>query len=90
MNASTTFCRSRVATPHQRQYARILMREIELPTDVITLLHRRFFEAASVSFPEQGTRVDDALGALSFSHAKQLIAVLLRERNEQFGEEVES
>lgn len=85
MTARSNFALTRPASPHQKQYARILMREIELPTDVITLLHRRFFEKAGVPCPEPGTRVEAAVDALTFAHASHLVDVLVKERNEQRG-----
>lgn len=89
-SARRSFALTRPATPHQRQYARILMREIELPTDVITLLHRRFYSAAGIECPAPGTRLDEALAALTFPQAANLIGVLMRERNEQCGDEDEA
>lgn len=78
---------SKPASPHQRQYTRILVRELDLPTDVITLLHRRFYESARVPFPVPGMRFDDALGELTFAHAANLITVLRREHVRIYGAE---
>lgn len=86
MTARSNFAFTRPASPHQKQYARILMRDIELPTDVITLLHQRFYASANVACPAPGTRLDDALNALTFVQAVNLIDVLVKERNEQRGE----
>lgn len=88
MNApQKAYLQNRPASPYQRQYARILMRELDLPTDVITLLHRRFYNAAKVPFPQSGTRLDDALGTLTFAHAGQLIGVLVKEHKDTLGDE---
>lgn len=85
--ARNGFAPTRPATPHQRQYARILMRELDLPTDRITLLHRRWYEKAGVPEQEPGTRLDVALGALNFAQASSLIGVLEQERKEQRGDD---
>ncbi len=80
------FAPTRPATPHQRGYIRVLMGELELPTDQITLLHRRFYEAAGVPEQEAGRNLNVALSELNFAQAANLIGVLKREHDEQRGE----
>jgi len=85
--ARTGFAPTRPATPNQRNYIRILMGEIELPTDQITLLHRRFYESAGVPVREPGERIDTALASLTFAQAVSLIETLQRECADQTGDE---
>lgn len=67
------------STPHQRLYARTLMRELDLDTARITLMHRGYFEAAEVAFPEAGTDVDAALCALTKAECSALVMALKAE-----------
>lgn len=85
-SAMSGFAPTRPASPHQRGYLRVLMSELELPTDQVTLLHRRFYEAAGIPEQPAGRNLNDALATLTFAHAASLIDVLKRERNEQRGE----
>lgn len=71
-----------LSTPHQRLYIRTLLREQELPTDVITTLHRRAFEQARVELPAQGLSLDLALCALNRLQASQLIDALKQQGGE--------
>lgn len=67
------------ATPHQRQYARILMRELDLDTRAFTRAHDRFYRIAGIPTPEHGKSVDDGLCALD---RKQISALLQALKNE--------
>lgn len=83
MTARTAQLPASPATPHQRLYVRTLMQRLELDVSYITLMHRRFFEAAGVPVPEQGSRVDAALCALSKMQAVALISALLKEVSDE-------
>jgi len=64
------------ATPHQRQYARILMRDNDLDTRCFTLAHDRFFRTAAVTPPRHGSEVDAGLCALDRKQITALIQAL--------------
>lgn len=68
------------STHHQRAALRSCMRQLELPTDCITLLHRRHYEAAGVAMPAVGVELNAALCALSCTRASRLIEVLRAEQ----------
>lgn len=67
------------ATPHQRQYARILMRELDLDTRAFTRAHDRFYRIAGIPAPEHGKSVDDGLCALDRSQIAALLQALKNE-----------
>jgi len=90
ISARRGFAPTKPATPHQRGYLRVLMGELELPTDQITLLHRRFYEAAGVPEQPAGKNLNVALAELTFAQAAALVGVLKREHQEQRGEDDES
>jgi len=65
------------STSHQRLYIRTLLRDLSLPTDRITLQHRRVFEKAQLDADTHAGRVlDDVLTELSRSQACTLIDTL--------------
>lgn len=64
------------ATPHQRQYIRCLLRDADLPTDRVTLMHKRLFERAKLPVPTPGTDVDSHLCAMNRAEAGRLIDAL--------------
>jgi hypothetical protein len=66
------------ATSNQREYARVLMRQLELPTDHITLMHRQAFRDAGIPPREPGRQVDVVLGELTRAEAEALIGALKR------------
>lgn len=80
MNAAATaagaqrIARVGPATPHQRQYARILMRELNLDTRFFTRAHERHYRAAQLTPPAPGGDVDAGLCALD----RQQISALLQ------------
>ena len=78
-SAALRATRDAPSTPHQRLFIRTLMREAELDTFTITLMHRRHFEAASLPAPEPGARVEDVLGALTKGQASALAGALQKE-----------
>lgn len=67
------------ATPHQRLYARTLMRDLDLDTRAFTLAHDRFFRTAGLTPPLHGSDVDAGLCALD---RKQISALLQALKNE--------
>lgn len=65
-----------LATPHQRMAIRCGFRELELPTDQVTLLHRTHFRRAGLPDPTPGTDVDSHLCAMTRAEASRLIDAL--------------
>lgn len=73
------------STPHQRLFIRTLLRQVELPTDFITLSHLHLFRSAGgVPEPREGRGVDDVLTELTKTQASSLIQVL-RSRAARYG-----
>ena len=70
------------ATPHQRQYARILMRELDLDTNAFTRAHDRYYRTAGLEAPEHGTSVDVGLCGLDRAQISALLRSLVAERGE--------
>jgi CRP-like cAMP-binding protein len=68
-----------LSTPHQRQAIRCAMRDQDLPTDRITLLHKRLFASASLPAPTPGTDVDSHLCAMRKEEASRLLDALRRQ-----------
>lgn len=66
----------RPSTSRQHQAIRSLLHALELPTDVITLMHRIPFGRAGIPQPRQGMQLDTALGDLTRVQASRLIDVL--------------
>lgn len=81
MNAQAEFApvRRMLATPHQRMYARTLMRQLDLDTRRLTLMHRGYFETAQVTFPGAGEDVDAALCALTKAECSALVMAMKAE-----------
>jgi len=67
------------ATPHQRQYARILMRELNLDTSAFTRAHARYYRMAGLPAPEHGSSVDAGLCGLDRAQISALLRVLAAE-----------
>ncbi len=67
------------ATPHQRQYARILMRELNLDTSAFTRAHARYYRMAGLPAPEHGSSVDACLCGLDRAQISALLRVLAAE-----------
>ncbi len=67
------------STPHQRLYARVLMNSLDLDTGRITAMHERYFDAAKIAVPEQGSDVDAVLCGLTRIQASNLIGALQKE-----------
>jgi len=67
------------ATPHQRQYARILMRELDLDTTAFTRAHDRYYRMAGLAAPEHGGNVDAGLCGLDRAQISALLRVLAAE-----------
>jgi|GEM_PF-1737754 len=67
------------ATPHQRQYARILMRELDLDTRAFTLAHDRFYRMAKLAPPAHGSDVDAGLCGLDRRQISALLQALKAE-----------
>lgn len=73
------------ATGQQKEYARILMRKLELPLDVITYSHRRTCTSVGVWNEQEfsmriGMRVDAALDELDIAQCAALISALKAQR----------
>lgn len=68
------------STPRQRLYARILFRDLDLPTDYITKMNFAVFDAAGLPRPTEGTRVDSALESITVDQCKKLITALEGEK----------
>jgi hypothetical protein len=66
------------STSNQREYVRNLLARLDLPTDVITLLHAQAFRDAGLPAREAGRQVDVVLGELTRAEAQSLIEVLKR------------
>lgn len=66
------------ATSNQREYVRNLMARLELPHDVITLMHAHAFRDAGLQPREAGRSLDAVLGELTRAEAQALIEVLKR------------
>ncbi len=65
------------STSHQRLYIRTLLRDLGLPTEHVTLQHRRVFEGAQLAADvHAGRKLDDVLTELSRSQASVLIDAL--------------
>lgn len=67
------------STTAQRDYAIVLMSKIELDTRFLTLMHRRFFEAAYLHMPGPGKRISDVLASLTRSQMSLLLRALKRD-----------
>lgn len=80
------------STSHQRLFIRSLMRQQELPTQQITLLHRRLFKRAHLAEPTTGTDLDSHLCAMTRAEAGRLIDALRADdaapQRERIGERV--
>lgn len=68
------------STPHQRLYTRTLLRELELPVNQVTIMHRDLFAAAGVDWRD-GASMDATLEGLTRAQASRLIDKL-RERGD--------
>lgn len=79
MRYSTGQLVTKLATPHQRLYVRTLMEQLDLDVSYVTLMHGRFFVGARIPKPEQGSRIDAVLCALTWAQASALITVLKKE-----------
>lgn len=60
------------STPHQRDYIRDLMRQIELPLDRVTVMHRDLFRAAGIPWRDY-VDLDAELATLTRGQASRLI-----------------
>ena len=67
-----------LSTPHQRLAIRCALRELDLPADRVTVMHRDLFKAAGVPWNE-GKDLDGELCAMTKAQASSLLAKL-RER----------
>lgn len=74
---------AKLSTPHQRLYARTLMRQLELDTQRISLMHRRVFEAANLTVPASGDDVDAVLCALTAAQISTLVSALKEEAGDE-------
>lgn len=66
------------AGPHDRQFIRTLMFELDLDVLYVTAAHRRFFDAAGLT-ADVGADVDAVLSRLTKPQAKALAAALKKE-----------
>ena len=67
------------STPHQRLYARTLMRQLDLDTRFFAAGHDRFFLQAKLIRPERGADVDAHLCGLTRSQISALLQALKAE-----------
>ena len=67
--------RSNGSTPHQRLHARTLMNRLELPTHIVTVMHRDIFRSCSIDWHD-GQGMDERLETLTREQIGALIAVL--------------
>lgn len=65
------------STAHQRLYIRTQLRQRELPTDVVTVMHRDLFRQADVPWRD-GFPLDAELCALTKEQAARLADLLRR------------
>lgn len=70
-------------TAHQRQYARILMTQLELSVDRFTCQHRVPFRAARLPEPPLDGDVDAHLRTLSKAQASHLVRALKAQTGEE-------
>ena len=66
------------STPHQRLAIRCALREQDLPTDRVTVMHRDLFQRANAPWNE-GLDLDGELCAMSREQASRLL-VAVKER----------
>lgn len=64
------------STPWQRLYIRTMLRQLDLPTDYVSRLNFRAFDAAKLPRPVLGKRVDEVLEALTKQQASALIRAI--------------
>lgn len=67
------------STPHQRLYARTMMRQLELDTQRFSAAHERFFLRAKLIRPERGGDVDAHLCAMTRTQISALLQALKAE-----------
>ncbi len=60
------------STPHQRLYARTLLREQELPVNKVTVMHRDLFARAGIEWKD-GADLDGTLCACTRAQISRLI-----------------
>ena len=70
-----TRTRTNGSTPHQRLFARSLMNRLELPTHIVTVMHRDIFRSCSIDWRD-GQGMDELLETLTREQIGALIAVL--------------